>query len=94
MVGHQHVGMQPAALARQRLSQPVEVGEPVLVIKKAGRPVVTALHDVQRQVVDMDACAAGHAGSLAEIEPGSLFPTIAPYAGYLRVNGLKSVARS
>ena len=46
-----------------------------LVIEKAGRPVVTALHDVQRQAIDMDACAARHAASLAEIEPGpfSLF---------------------
>jgi hypothetical protein len=60
MVGHQHVGVHPTALAHQCLVQPTEVGTPVLVVEEARRAVVAALHDVQRQAVDMDACAAGH----------------------------------
>jgi hypothetical protein len=38
----------------------VEVGTPVLVVEQARRAAVVALHDVQRQAVDMDAWAAGH----------------------------------
>jgi hypothetical protein len=60
MVGHQQVGVQPAALAHHCLVQPTEVGTPVLVAEEARRAVVAALHDVQRQAVDMDAYAAGH----------------------------------
>jgi hypothetical protein len=48
MVGHQHAGVQPAALAHQCLVQPTEVGTPVVVVEEARRAVVAALHDVQR----------------------------------------------
>jgi hypothetical protein len=54
--------------------QPAKIGEPVLVVEEAGRPIVPALDDVKRQSVDRDAWAARHAASPVEIEPGPLSP--------------------
>lgn len=48
VIGHQHVGVQPAVLARQRFAQPAKIGEAVLVVEEARRPIVPALDDVQR----------------------------------------------
>jgi hypothetical protein len=48
VVGHQHVGVHPTALAHQCLVQPTKVGTPVLVAEEARPAVVAALHDVQR----------------------------------------------
>jgi hypothetical protein len=70
VIGHQHAGVQRAAFALQRFVEPAEIGEPVLVVEEAGRPIVPALADVKRQSVDMDAWAARHAASRATIEPG------------------------
>jgi hypothetical protein len=74
VVGHQDVGVQCAAFTLQRFAQPAKIGEPVLVSEEARPPIVPPLDDVKRQAVDMDAWAAGHAASLAEIEPGPFFP--------------------
>ena len=61
-------------LARERLAQPAEVGEPVLVVEEAGRPIVPALEDMQRRAVDVDTCAPGQMSRIAEIEPGPFSP--------------------
>jgi hypothetical protein len=55
--------MQSAVLFVQRFAQPVQVGVIVLFGKEAGLAVVTALHDVQRDSINVDAGAAGHAGN-------------------------------
>jgi len=60
MVGHQHVGTEPAALALQGVPQPAEVGMPVLVVEEARSAIVSALHDVQRHTIDVDAWTPGH----------------------------------
>jgi hypothetical protein len=70
MIGHQHVGMQLTVLTPQGFEQPAEVGLAILVIEETGPAIVATLHDVQRYTVDMDARTPGHAGSLAEIDPG------------------------
>jgi hypothetical protein len=70
MVGHQDIGMQLAILTLQSFSQPAQIGEAVLVIKKAGRAIVAALDDVQRHAVNVDALSPRHATSLAKSEPG------------------------
>jgi hypothetical protein len=54
MVGHQHVGMELAVLALQRLAQPAKVGVAILVNEEAGSTIVASLHDVQRYTVDVD----------------------------------------
>jgi hypothetical protein len=59
MVGHQRVGMQGATLLYQGLAEPVQVSMVVLFRKEAGLAVMAALHDVQRDAVQVDARAAG-----------------------------------
>ena len=64
VVGHQRIGVQPAAALAQRLAEPVAVGVVVLLGEKAGLAIVAALHDVQRHAIEVDAGAAGHAVTL------------------------------
>jgi hypothetical protein len=65
--------MKSAALALERIAQPVDVGRAVLVVEKASCPIVPALDDVQRQAVDVDKCTPRHGQSAPEIEPGPFF---------------------
>ena len=52
--------MQQHALALQRLGEPVQVGVVILLGEKAGLAVVAALHDMQRNAIEMKAGATGH----------------------------------
>lgn len=67
MVSHERVGMQRAAFLFKRLAQPVKVGPVIFFGEEAGLTVVSALHDVQRYAIKVDARATGHVGFLAEI---------------------------
>jgi len=60
MVGHEDVGMQRAVFFYKRLAQSVKIGLVVFFAEKAGFAVMPALHDVQRNIIKMDAWAAGH----------------------------------
>ena len=64
MIGHQHVRVDPHPKARGVAAQPVEVGGVVVVAEEAGRAVVAALDDMQRQAGEGDAGAAGHGASV------------------------------
>jgi hypothetical protein len=46
VIGHQHVGVETAALPPQRLVQPAKIGVPVLLVEEAGATVVAPLHDM------------------------------------------------
>lgn len=50
MVGHQHIGMDGAAMARRRLAEPKAIARVILVVKEGRRPVVAALDHVQRLI--------------------------------------------
>jgi hypothetical protein len=68
VIGHQHIGVQCAVGRNQRRPQPVHVAVVILVRKEAGLAVVTALHDVQRQAVEVGARATGRAWNLTPAE--------------------------
>jgi hypothetical protein len=57
------------ALARAACSQ---IG--AFTVEEAGRSVVAPLNDTPWHTVNVDACAARHAASLAAIEPGTFSP--------------------
>ena len=63
MIRHQHVGVQVAVLRAQRLVEPVKMGLVVLRGKAAGRALVAALHDVQRESDEMKHTAAVYIAS-------------------------------
>ena len=55
MVGHEGVGMRSALFFYERLAQPVKTGLVVFFAEEAGFAVMPALHDVQRNIIKMDA---------------------------------------
>jgi hypothetical protein len=83
-----------AVVRRLSLPKSAEPGEPVLAFEETGRAVMAALDDMQRQAVDVDACAAGHDASGAEIEPGRFSrpagsPNPRRRGGYRGVSGVR-----
>ena len=52
--------MQRAVFFHKRLAQPVKIGLVVFFVKETRFAVMPALHDVQRNIIKMDAWAAGH----------------------------------
>jgi hypothetical protein len=44
VIGHQHEGVQAAALAPQGLAQPVKVGVAILIVEEAGAAFVATLN--------------------------------------------------
>ena len=64
-IGHQHVGVQGAPRLPERFSQPMQVALAIFFREEAGLAIVATLHDVQGDVIEVDAGAAGHAGKLA-----------------------------
>ena len=64
MVGHQHVGVKLAVRLFQRFTEPVQAGEIVCFGEEVRFAVVAALHEVQRDVVEVD--AGRHVGRLVE----------------------------
>lgn len=69
MVGHQHVGVQPAVAGQQGFAQQLAVAGAVIVVQEAGQSAVAALHHVLRDAGEGDAGLAGHVGSLARAAP-------------------------
>lgn len=74
VVGHEGVGMQGEVFFAQGFAQPVQVSVVVFFCEEAGLAIVSSLHDVQRNGIEMDALAAGHVGTLPQVkkkfEPG------------------------
>ena len=70
VVGHQNVGLQRATLACQRLAEPLQVGMVVLFVEEARLTMMSPLHNVERDSIEMDTAAPGHSTSIAAIEPG------------------------
>lgn len=62
MVAHQHVGVQGAAIAKQRFSQALQVTLPVLIIEEARQAIVAALDHVLWHTGDVETRESGHAG--------------------------------
>ena len=60
MIGHQRVGMQLTFVVYQRFTQPVQVAGIVALAKEAWLAVVSALHDVERDTIDLDAGTPGN----------------------------------
>jgi hypothetical protein len=56
--------MQRTFSLSQCLAQPVQVTQVIVFGEKTGFAVVAALHDVQRDTIQMDARAAEHTGML------------------------------
>lgn len=60
VVGHQHIGMDGAAVIGSRFLQPMEVAVIVLLGEETRLPIDAALHEVLGQVGNSDSGAAGH----------------------------------
>ena len=58
--------MKHAAFPLERFTQPVKVGVIVFFTKETGLAIVAPLNDVQGDIGEVDARAAGHGGSLAK----------------------------
>ena len=70
VVGHQNLGVQHATLAYQRLAELLQVGMVVLFVEEARLTIMSPLHNVERDSIEMDTAAAGHSTSIAAIEAG------------------------
>jgi hypothetical protein len=73
MVGHENVGMECASLLLQGFTQPVEVSVMVLIAKEARFTVVSALDDLQRDVIKMNTGSTWHDATVAEDSEPNLF---------------------
>jgi hypothetical protein len=60
MVVHQDVGVQSAACVEQGLAQKHQVALPIVIIQKAGQPIVAALDNVLRNVGQVEPRLSGH----------------------------------
>jgi hypothetical protein len=58
--------VQGAVFLLECLAQPVKIGLIVFFAKEAGFAVMPALDDVERDIVEVDAGAAGHEAILAK----------------------------
>lgn len=65
MMGHEHVGMQRTAGFTKRLAKLVEISA-IVVFTKTGFAVMAALHDMQRYVIQMNACSTKREPIVAE----------------------------
>lgn len=60
MVVHQYVGVQSAACVDQRFAQQRQVALPIVVVEKAGQPIVAALDNVLRNVGQVESLLSCH----------------------------------
>jgi len=60
VVGHQHIGVDRARIARRQLAQVVQVAPVVVIGEEADAAVIPALDDVQRGAGDPQASTSGH----------------------------------
>ena len=61
VVAHQHVRVQPAPEAQKPVTKALQVPLAIIVIEKAGQPVVPPLHDVLGDSGQIEAGKARHA---------------------------------
>lgn len=66
MIGHQCIGMQGATLFCQYFAEPMQISVIVLFREETRLTIMPALHDVQRDIIQMDTWPAGHMPMLAE----------------------------
>ena len=66
MIGHQHIGVQRGVELGERLAQPEQITALVFLAEEARFAIMAALHDVQRDAIEVDAWAAGHVGILTQ----------------------------
>ena len=59
MIGHQCIGMKLTFVVCQRFTQPLQEAGVVLLTKEAWLAVVPALHDVERDTIELDAGLPG-----------------------------------
>lgn len=60
VIGHQDVGMQHATVSQQPFPQALEVALSVLIIEKARKPVVAALHHMLRNTGEIRTRESSH----------------------------------
>lgn len=60
VVGHERIGVQRALGLGQSLTTSAHVAREIFLTKATSFTIVPALHDVQRNVVKLDARSAGH----------------------------------
>ena len=60
MVRHQAIRVQSAARPGKQAAKMKEIEAPVLVGEEAGLAIVTALHDMNRQAMQHEACTPRH----------------------------------
>jgi hypothetical protein len=66
MVVHEHIAVQLAIVVVEGFFQPVQVALVTFNAQEAGFSVVGALDDVERDVIELDARAAGHSWKIAQ----------------------------
>src|SRR5204862_2281866 len=63
VIGHEAIGVQRASTLFRQLLQYGQIDEVIRLVPKTRLPVVTALYDVQRHVVDHQASLSRHTGT-------------------------------
>ena len=67
VMGHQHVGVHRAfGFPQRRLAQPVQVARVVVLGKETWLTIVTTLHDMQSNAIEVGAGATWHAAILSD----------------------------
>jgi hypothetical protein len=64
VIGHQYVGVQRAFGLAQCLAQSMQVAAVIFFGKETRLAIVTTLHDVERNAIEVDPRAAGHSSML------------------------------
>lgn len=67
VVGHEGVGVQRAVFFLEGFAQPVKIGLVIFFTKEAGFAVMSPLHDVQGDTIEMNAGTAGHNAIIAKL---------------------------
>lgn len=92
MIGHQHVGVKTALVARERVAEQIEVGAAIVVGEEAGQAVVAALDEVLRDVGQVGAGQARHGLTLPARGSSDHLSVARPAVGNLRTGACESVS--
>lgn len=92
MIGHQHVGVKTALVARERVAEQIEVGAAIVVGKEAGQAVVAALDEVLRDVGQVGAGQARHRSTLPASGCSDHRGAARPAVGNLHTGAYESVS--
>jgi hypothetical protein len=66
VIGHENIGTQGTFALDERLAQPMQIALIIFLSEEAWFTIMPALHDMQRNVIEMDTRAAGHGETLTE----------------------------